>query len=218
MAQIAGPPTLAPTICATSIVQGAVDSRRDGIAASSTVGAMRIATLVLASAAVLALSACASTTSSPRPSPAATFVVSDSRALAAATKSFREYIAASDRIANAGAHDSAPIEPLVTKSQLAREKETFKYYTDRGLHSAGVTRIKAVKLESKTTTSQRLTAVIYACLNVQGVRIFDIDGQDVTSASRPVEGTLEVTLVSLHRKQLDLVVSGSEEWSGSGVC
>jgi hypothetical protein len=173
-------------------------------------------------AVVLMLSGCVPTTTSlgPTPKPSATPVfASEAEALAAATKAYAAYSAASDAVTAQGGVNAERISRFVSDEQLVRELKGFKYYQDNAVSSVGITKFDSVRIESfsgEPATSFELS--VYLCSDVSSIRLVDSLGADITPSNLPNRSPLEVGFELGTGSKEKLIVSRSDSWTGTDYC
>ena len=178
-----------------------------------------LAALTLAAA--LLLSGCVPQVPAVVPPPEQTtepVFASDEEALAAATDAYTAYLAMSDLIAQEGGANPERIAPFVTEEALSDQVGQFLPYTQRSLHTVGVTKFDRVTLQqSVEATPGVIEVATYVCLDVSDVRIIDKSGTDVTPIERANRLPLEVGFEDQSGTGI-LLMSRSETWSGSDFC
>ena len=179
-----------------------------------------------ASAAALAVAfvlvGCVPTTTpaSPAPRPSATPVfATEAEALAAATKAYAAYSAASDSVTFDGGKRPDRIAKFVSPEQLKRELKGFLYYKDNALSSRGNSKFDSVSIESFSGQSiSNFDLSVYLCSDVSSIRLFDSTGADVTPQDLPRRSPLQVGFELADGSHEELIVSRSESWTGNDFC
>ncbi|WP_348004555.1 hypothetical protein [Pseudolysinimonas sp.] len=168
---------------------------------------------------LLALTGCIDSHPIPTlpPTPSATPIfASDEDALAAAEDAYRAYQEASTLIVNEGGVDPERIAPYVTEAHLEGELEGFGFYSDRGYRSEGAASFDSMSIQQLQQDANLTLVVVYLCVDVTNVRVFDQSDVDVTPASRPDRVPLEVSFEATRPGHL--LVSESSQWSGTDFC
>ena len=150
-------------------------------------------------------------TSSPTPSATPVFA-SEEEALAAAEAAYREYLAVSDAITAVGGADPDRLREFVTTDELTRAGERFAKLQASGKVTEGSTLFDSTSLQRYDDRE----VIVYLCLDVSGVRVFDTQGQDATPPDRPNRLPLEVTFEVGHASQL--LLDSSNVWDGENIC
>jgi hypothetical protein len=173
-------------------------------------------------AVALLLSGCVPTPTPPSstPKPTATPVfASEAEALAAATKAYAAYSAASDAVTSQSGINPERISRFVSDNQLMRELKGFKYFRDKAVSSVGNTKFDSVRIESYSgaaATSFELS--VYLCSDVSSIRLVDSMGADVTPPNLPNRSPLEVGFDLGSGPKEKLIVSRSDSWTGTDYC
>lgn len=154
-------------------------------------------------------------TSSPPPSPAPPIFASDEEALAAAEAAYAAYLAASNQIFRDGGRDRGRIRNVSTSAYADVLEAEFKSFEDHGLRMTGSTDYDIVELVDADLATG--TTQTYACLSVGDSKILDADGNDVTVKDRPAVVAVLLTF-ELGDVAGELVLGGSEAWSGESFC
>ena len=167
---------------------------------------------------VLALSGCTPTpppaVTAPKPSSTPLFATED-EALKAATEAYAAYLKVSDQIASDGGLHPERIEPYVTPSQMKNETRGFALYSQQGRRAQGATSFSGARIQQFDSQS----VDIYACVDFSGTQLLDSSGVDITPTDRSDRQGFELEF-KVHRGsgRNDLLLNGSELWSGDGVC
>jgi len=188
---------------------------------------MRIPGRVIFTASTLALAAglltgCthaqadADPTRPPKPSPTPTPVfTSDADALAAATKVYKEFEAASDQIGRDGWADPSPIRPFVSEAGYQHEVQTANNYHAQHAHGVGETVINNAVLQSARERAGRASVTMYVCEDLRKVDIVDASGKSLISDRADfVSYVVELEGPSRH----SLKIQSIDYWSGGGIC
>ena len=173
-------------------------------------------------AVALVLVGCVPTTppASPSPRPSTTPVfATEAEALAAATKAYAAYVRVSDEILADGGNNPERIKKVASGEALDGALAGYSDFRQRGLHSEGDSKIDRVSLQkfSPDSVSGKHLVTIYACLDVEGVNVFDQTGTSVVSPQRPSRQPFQVSADWRESKQ-QLFVSSRNPWSGGGIC
>lgn len=170
---------------------------------------------------VVSLAACTESTRIPPaepPSATQPLFASDEEALAAATAAYEEYLAASNE---ASADPNAPfdkLEALVTVEYLVELADSLDQLSRQGLRTSGATRLEDAELQQVFEDSKGTTVIIYACLDVSGVRVIDSKNADVTPADRDLIVGLEIEFLAPPSAPSEFLVSSSETWGEGSLC
>ncbi|WP_162940012.1 hypothetical protein [Gryllotalpicola protaetiae] len=154
-------------------------------------------------------------TKTPKSTPTPVFT-SDADALAAATTTFTQFEAASDRVASAGWTDPGPLRSLVSADGYKHEQETAAKYRSQHAHATGSTVINNTQLESHRQDGGEAVIRMYVCEDLSGVDILDDTGMSLVDPSRAdfVSYLIELEGTSSNK----LVVQSIDYWSGGGIC
>jgi len=179
---------------------------------------LAVAPLVLL---IATLTACAEPTRLPppeEPAARAPLFASDEEALAAATEAYEEYLAVSNAITS---NPDAPLAPLQEKTSSAHFENLEASITQlraQGLRSEGSSALASVELQQHSQIGDEILIVVYVCLDVSSTRLLDQNGNDVTPRDRADRVALEVALINESGALRDLIVDGSETWTGGLNC
>ena len=157
-------------------------------------------------------------TQSPTPTEAVPIFASDEEALAAALKAYELYAAASQEITDDGGAEPERIDPFVTEAFAETLYEEFAVFRESGTRYEGTITSDRESLVEWDQTGDLATASMYLCRDVSGVRVFDVDGVDVTPANRDERVPTHLFLVSAFNNPTTLLVDGIEKWSGDDFC
>jgi len=167
---------------------------------------------------VLALSGCAPTpppaTGDPKPSSTPLFA-NEEEALKAATEAYAAYLKVSDQIAADGGVRPERIEPYVTAAQQKNEARGFSLYSQQSRRAQGSTSFSNAKVQQYGSKFVDM----YACVDFSGTQLIDSSGVDITPTDRADRQAFELKFeVKTLSGRNDLLLDGSELWSGVGVC
>lgn len=181
----------------------------------------RLAAVTLVFAAALSASGCTPDPPTPKPPATATdapLFASDEEALAAAEEAYAAYLAVSDQILMESGSDPERLLKVATKSVFEAQLEGYKMTASKGWTSTGGTTVDSVSLERYEPSAEESVVIVYACIDVSKVDVFDVTGTSVVSDARPdrtpVESTFDVSRDSDSR----LLLSGEVPWSGENFC
>jgi hypothetical protein len=152
--------------------------------------------------------------------PAEPVFANEDEALEAAQLVFEEYLKATDDIIAQGGESPDGVDQFVTSELAETEKTGFRDFKNRGWHSAGSSVLDGVGLQSYRPNAKDGAEVLrfYACVDVSGVDVIDLDGKSVVSTDRPDRSAFEVAFnIDLSVPQR-LRVSSSAPWEGPGLC
>ena len=151
--------------------------------------------------------------------PAAPFA-SDEEALAAARKTYEEFMAVTKLVVNEGGVSPERIVALASPEIAAVEKDGIAASAGRNLAITGSSVVRNSVLQSYTPQVDGGRGIItsYFCIDVSGVDVMDETGASVVQSSRP-DATPFVVVFDLVEKQSPrLIVSAKNVWDGEGVC
>jgi hypothetical protein len=155
------------------------------------------------------------TTPAPKPSPTPTAIFSsEEEALAAATDTFAEYLAAYDSALAAGGDDLSAVRGYVSDSYFA-ELSVPDTLSANGWHTDGTSSFETKGVESFENSRVRTDIVIQVCRDVSDVRFRDQAGTDVTPAERPEIVPLLVAFASEKEGSPSLIIRGVGSWGDS---
>jgi hypothetical protein len=143
---------------------------------------------------------------------------SDAEALAAAEKAFKGYLATSDLIVNDGGRDPYRIRPWVTKKWLPSELKPYKSVAESGRRLVGTSSFSHFALQQYQSDDGDVVIEAYACDEVEGIRVVDATGKDVTPSDRQESVPLELEFVNSSAQSRNLIVNRSRIWSGTDYC
>jgi len=180
---------------------------------------MRTPALLAAALIVLTLTGCQpdDPVVIPQPEPSSTpLFASEEEALAAAEEAYAGYLAASDAIQTDGGVNPERIEQFVSEDLRDQTMDDLSLLADRNWHAVGQTSYDSVEVQQFTDEGGVAAIVVYACLDVSNVRIFDAMNVDQTPLSRVDRVPLELEFVA--EATAKFVLSRSEVWSGDNFC
>lgn len=156
-------------------------------------------------------------TKPPKPSLTPTPIfTSDADALAAATKVYKEFLAASDLVGHDGGIDPDRVKPYATPEVLDAERRQAQKLQAAHARSYGESKVSNSQLQSVTQHGATVTISIYACEDLSAVDVRDDSGKSLIDPSR---ADLVAYVVQVRGDSLDhLVVASNKFWSGGGVC
>jgi len=166
-------------------------------------------------AAVLCLGACAPEDPGPKPSPDPTstpLFASDEEALAAAEEAYGRYQAVSDAILMDGGANPERLLDVATQEKLEYEQRGYEELRSSGYTFTGSSTFDRMTLQSRDDA----TVSVYVCDDITSVDVLGQDGRSVVMPDRPDIFPRAVTFVS--NGDRTLVVSNSDEWTGSNFC
>lgn len=180
--------------------------------------ARRLAALLLASATLVSLAACAPGEPEPTPTPSpvetnAPIFASDEEALAAAVAAYEAYLAVSDSITADGGADSDRIRQVTSEGFGTKSEADFAAFNQAGLRTTGSTRVDSARLLETDKAKQAVS--FYACQDVSEVRLFNSSGADVTPSERDDRVPLVIDTIM---DDAALRVDGNQVWSGDDFC
>jgi hypothetical protein len=183
----------------------------------------RTAGLALVLLVAAALSGCVASKRSvlPDPLPSATPIfATDEDALAAAKDAYAAYLAVSDAILADGGARPERLLDVATESVFESEASGFQKFADRGWHSLGSSKaeIQSVQSYDPLATGGRSLITVYACIDVAGVDVLDMNGVSVVSASRPDKTPFQTSFDLKATGEDSLMVSAKDAWTGSDFC
>lgn len=139
-------------------------------------------------------------------------LMTEQEALDAAQKTYGEYLAMSDLIAQEGGVNPERLSPLVSQGLLGAEESGFNEISSNRLHAVGNSRFDRFKLQ--VWTGRELTS--YLCIDHSEIRLLDINSEDVTNPSRIDRYPLQITF-SFEEGNKPKIES-SETWTGENYC
>ena len=166
-------------------------------------------------AAVLCLGACAPEDPGPKPSPDPTstpLFASDEEALAAAEEAYGRYQAVADAILMDGGANPERLLDVATQEKLEYEQRGYEELRSSGYTFTGSSTFDRMTLQSRDDA----TVSVYVCDDITSVDVLGQDGRSVVMPDRPDIFPRAVTFVS--NGDRTLVVSNSDEWTGSNFC
>lgn len=139
-------------------------------------------------------------------------------ALAAAEAAYVEYNDMVNRILNEGGADPSRIAEFVTAEYLPQELKVFSQFSDEGWRGVGHALLASARLQQAFDTAENeAVVVIYACIDVSGTAIVDVDGNDVTP-QRDERVLLEVEFQAIGPEPIQLLIARSELWRRGTEC
>jgi hypothetical protein len=177
--------------------------------------------LALAFAATLALAGCVQPpphvipTSEPSAAPV---FKSNAAALAAAKKAYLAYLAVSDQILIDGGKNPERLLAVATASEFKTQEAGYAEAKSKGLHSTGGTIIDEISLQGYFPANRRAVVVVYACIDVSKVNVFNPAGKSIVSATRPPRATFETTFDLAAGSRSRLLVANEQPWQGASIC
>jgi hypothetical protein len=150
-------------------------------------------------------------TESPTPSATPVFA-SEEEALAAAEEAYAAYLKVSDEISADGGANPERLADHVTPDELERAEQRFGDLESSGRRTEGMTVFDSTSIQR----FDDIELAVYLCLDVEGVRVLNDQGQDVTPLDRPDRIPLEVTFEVNGRKSL--LLESSDVWEGTSIC
>jgi len=177
----------------------------------------RVLAALVAVAGALVVSACStpSPQGTPTPSPTAVFA-SEEEALAAASDAYAKYNAAFDVALSQGGTALEDVEQYVTADYLEQLRVPGAL-TQNGWHTFGTSSFDSIQLLERPSDKDANVAV-RLCRDVSQVRILNDSNEDVTPPDRDDRFPLVVYFEEGPGHPTELVVSGTEPWSGEDFC
>jgi hypothetical protein len=154
-------------------------------------------------------------TKTPKPTPTPVFT-SDADALAAATETYKKYLAISDQISHDGGRNPERIDVVATGNARDLVHENAADLQSMSLHFTGELDAAGFRLQRWDSKPGQLDIVFYACEDLTKVDIVDQSGHSVADPNREIYSPYQVTVAGKGRSSL--VVSNLTEWGGGGVC
>jgi hypothetical protein len=150
------------------------------------------------------------------PTPSSTpLFATEADALKAATEAYAAYLKVSDQITADGGADPERIAPYVTATQLKRDLKTYSTYEARGYFSRGTSKFDTAVVENYSDAGD---VAVYLCSDFSEIRLVNADGQDITSPDLAARTPMEISFTAGASKKQDLLMSRSEQWSGTDFC
>jgi len=185
----------------------------------------RTATLFAVTAA-LAVLMCGCVPEEPLPSAAPTSTrgeapfATDDDALAAAQKTYEEFMAIANQIMAEGGASPERLDAIAAPDVVAFETQGFKKFAERNLTAGGGSTVTTAVLQSYTPTVPDGAGIIvgYFCVDGSGITVVDESGTSVVDQSRPALSAFEITFDLAEKDPPRLVVSSKKIWDGAGVC
>ena len=151
------------------------------------------------------------------PTPTSTPIfASEEEALAAAEAAYAAYNEVSALVTSEGGIAPERLAPFVTEAQLQDELETATLYREQGIHTEGRASLIRTELQQFSESGDVVDVVIYACLDIEAVRVIDASGTDVTPVDRAALVALEIAFEG--REPGPLLLASSDLWSDSSFC
>lgn len=139
---------------------------------------------------------------------------SDEEALAAAVEAYKAYSDMSALISAEGGVDPDRIRPFVSDAIAPTYIEEFESIAEAKIRSRGEARIYGARLAERS--GNEVSA--YLCRDYSNVRIFDAEGTDITSPSRPSVSASLARFAPAEDDTSRLILMGSEEWEDTSFC
>lgn len=144
---------------------------------------------------------------------------SDEEALAAATEAYRAYHSLINQIAQDGGQAAERISPVVTDSWLPNELDGFRSLQKSNNRLEGEMTVGETTLQQYISEPGGVTVVtIYACLVPKGVRLVDVEGNDVSPQGLSTSLPREATFESDGLNPAVLLLANDETWPGGSGC
>jgi len=181
---------------------------------------LRPAAAVVVLVAALAATACTPAPQPPRtPAPSSTpLFASDEEALAAAEEAYAAYLAVSDQITAEGGQSPERIDAFIVSDLRASARDSLAAFEESNLHTAGSSRFDSTELQAVRYPGDGSAQVtMYACLDIEQVRLISESGSDVTPPDRVNRLPLELTFVS-DTRPVRLLMQSSDSWAGENFC
>jgi uncharacterized protein YcfL len=177
---------------------------------------MRVKPLIAIPLIAIALAGCSSQQPAPQNSTATAeekpLFATDEEALAAAQAAYAHYLEVSDQIARDGGANPERLKGLVSEQQYENELQNYKEYASSGLHSSGRSSFDSIHISN--SSQQAISA--YLCVDVTNSGVLNSAGNDVTPEGRVDRWPLVVNFK--FEPPGDLLISGSETWTGKNFC
>jgi hypothetical protein len=179
--------------------------------------------ILVASAAVLALTGCVQRDAIVTPAPVSSakpIFANEQDALAAAEKAYAAYNDVSNKILQAGGLNPERIDAVVSAQLAADEIKGFQKYVERGYRSIGKTTFDHVVLQQYSPGSIHGSGIvsIYVCVDTSGVDVLDANGTSVVDTSRPSRMGFEVGFEAGPSPSHLLRVSSNDVWDSGDIC
>jgi hypothetical protein len=163
-------------------------------------------TLLVAAASV------ACTTPAPKPTPTLTAIfASEGEALAAATDTYQQFLAAYESASATGADVPAAVASFVSEAYLA-EVSAPDIVSKNGWHTEGSSSFDVKGVRSFQTDAIAVEIVVELCRDVSSLRFVDADGTDVTPVERLDVVPLEVAFATDSLGSNALKITGVGTW------
>lgn len=176
---------------------------------------MRVKPLIAIPLIALALAGCSAQQPAPKETTAAAeqkpMFATDEEALAAAQAAYTNYLEVSDQIARDGGANPERLKGLLSSEQYLLEVNSFQNYVSKAIHSSGLTTFDSLHLAE--SDAARISA--YLCLDSSQSRVLDVNDKDVTPSNRVDRWPL---LIHFEYLNGNLVLSGSDTWTGTNFC
>jgi hypothetical protein len=182
-------------------------------------------TLRPAAAAVVLVAALSATACTPPPEPPRTpapsstpLFASDEEALAAAEAAYAAYLKVSDQITSEGGESPERIDKYVAPDLRDSARSSLAAFRHRNVHTAGSSTFDSTQLQRVEYRKNGVAEVaIYACLDIEQVRLISESGSDVTPADRDNRLPLELSFISTGQSA-GLLLQSSDSWMGDNFC
>jgi hypothetical protein len=185
----------------------------------------RTATFIaVAGALAVALCGCSPEESIPSAAPTSARgegpFATDGDALAAAQKTYEEFMAVANQIMAEGGASPERLDAVAAPELAAAEKEGIEDFAARKLTVDGSSTVSAAKLQSYTPDAKDGLAIVraYFCINVSAVEVLDENGASAVQPTRPDTTPFEVVFDLDEYDPPHLIVSAKTVWGGEGIC
>ncbi|MCD2441483.1 hypothetical protein LQ757_04245 [Agromyces sp. SYSU K20354] len=174
-----------------------------------------------ASVLALVLTGCvgaAEPTPTPTPTEAAPIFASDEEALAAAEQAYAAQLVVVDELSHAGGVAIEKLEEVATAEYAAGISASLERLSASGMRTTGATTFDTVELIEHFEADDVAHVSAYVCLDIGDTRVVDSSGADVTPPDRILRAPLQVRFESRFLGANQLLVAGTEPWSGDDFC
>jgi len=156
----------------------------------------------------------------PSPSSSDPPFATDEDALAAAQSAYEEFMAVTKQIMADDGASPERLDSVAAPGVAIPEKEAMVDFVARHLTVEGASAVTGAVLQSYSpeATDGRGIVRAYLCVNVSAVDVLDENGVSVVQPTRPDETPFEVTFDLVEADSPRLIVSGKNQWGGSGIC
>ncbi len=153
----------------------------------------------------------------PRPSSPPVFA-SDALALAAASRAFTAYQAASDAVTAAGGRGPERVQPLVSVQYWPTELAALRSFERNGETLTGSTTFDSARLVRYSDTVAGAEVRLVVCTDLSLTRLIDAAGEDVTPPLRPGRLAVQLDFISSETDARTLLLDGERPRNGTDEC